>query len=305
MPRLWVIGSLVLDNVYRVDELPRPGQSVFATESAQFLGGKGANQAVAAARWGRMHGLEVAFCGCVGEDSAGLLFVESLGKEGIETAHLKVKAGVRTGSAAIFVGEGGLNMIAVDVGANHALTAEDIAQVPVEADDWVLLQLEVTDEALAAASQRGRVVLNPAPAKPVDPEILSRLHAITPNETECQALFGIAPVDELAWPRATQLMHGHGVDLALITLGAQGVFCSEKGGRVQAHHAAPTVQAVDTTAAGDVFNGVFTASLALGETPNVAVRNGVWAASLSVTRPGAIASIPTREEATAFRAGRP
>lgn len=305
MPRLWVIGSLVLDQVYRVAELPRPGQSVFAAESGQFLGGKGANQAVAAARWGRAAGLEVAFCGCVGEDSAGMLFVESLAKEGINTTHLHVRAGVRTGSAAIFVGEGGLNMIAVDVGANHALTAADIAQVPIEAEDWVLLQLEITDEALEAASHRGRVVLNPAPAKPVAPEVLGRLHAITPNETECQALFGVAPVDELAWPRATQLMHGHGVEQALITLGGQGVFCSEKGGRVQAHHAAPAVSAIDTTAAGDVFNGVFTASMALGENLNVAVRNGVWAASLSVTRAGAIASIPTVQEVAAFRAGRP
>ncbi|MBL8068093.1 MAG: ribokinase [Armatimonadetes bacterium] len=292
--RCWIVGSAVLDNVLAVDRLPKAGESVLARSFDQFLGGKGVNQAVACAR----HGAATEIFACLGHDPAGdrfagLFEAEGLGMEGVLRAD-----GLPTGQAAIALTPNGMNQIIVYPGSNMALPALAIENAPIAPNDYVLCQLEVPDEVVLAASARGRFVFNPAPYRAFPKEVLPRCFALTPNESEAESITGHSPSTEEGLQRCADSLLESGVANVVVTLGERGVFF--KNASVSRHFQAPAVDAVDTTAAGDVFNGAMIARLSLGDDIESAVAYAVDAASLSVTRAGAVPSIPDSQQTAAF-----
>lgn len=292
-----VIGSSNTDMVVRVPQLPAPGETVLGGEFFTFAGGKGANQAVAAAR----AGANVQFLGAIGDDNLGIAARDALDAEGIDTRDLISVSGTASGVALIFVSDAGENSIAVASGANASVSAEQIAEWSntVSAAGILLMQLETPIAAVAAAAAMAakagiRAVLNPAPAANLDDELLANLYCITPNAGEASSLTGIDVVcSETAATAAARLIQ-RGVDTAVVTLGPNGALVAD--GSEIVHVAAPRVSVVDTTGAGDTFNGVLVAMLNGGADLTSAARIAVQAASLSVQRPGAIPSIPRQEE---------
>jgi ribokinase len=299
-----VVGSLNADLVVRVDRLPAPGETVSGGEFARFGGGKGANQAVAAARFGA----HVEFIGAVGDDDLGQHGMDDLRAEGVGVTHALVVPGVPTGVALIVVDDRGENQIAVASGANAALDGEAIDEELAELDvadrarlagGVVLTNLEVSDEAVLAAAlfaaQNGmRFVLNPAPARPMPASILELAPILLPNEGEAAALSDVAEPEAAARTLAAQT----GAPV-VVTLGARGALVWDRGAveRVPA----PDVAAVDTTGAGDTLCGVLAAALAEGLTLLEAARLAVTAASMSVTVAGARGGMPRRSELEAWR----
>jgi ribokinase len=298
-PELLVVGSLNTDLLVRVGSLPRPGETITGGSFEMAGGGKGANQAVAAAR----AGAAVALVGAVGADEFGGRLIEELAGEGVSVAGVARLEGAPTGVAAIVVDEEGENQIAVASGANHMLRASGVQRAFRELDltpaRCALLSLEVEDEVLVEAAERAAargmaVVVNPAPARPLPPGLLAHGPILTPNEREAAELTGC---DEPAASAAALVRSGAAA--ALVTAGAQGVFVAAGGrdGRVEA----PTVSVHDTTGAGDTFSGVLAAGLALGWELDRAARWATAAAALSVTKSGARAGMPTASEIEAFR----
>lgn len=297
MPRVVVIGSANVDFVVTADRLPAPGETVTDGTLLVNHGGKGANQAVAARRLGA----EVRFVGCVGHDASGAAIRAALEAEGIGVEGLATTAEAATGTALIAVDARGRNQIAVAPGANRHLTPDDVAR---RADDlsWadvVLCQLEIplatVREALGLARERGKVtVLNPAPARELDASVWPLVDYLTPNEGEAARLSGRPDLDPAA---AGRLLLGRGVGHVIVTLGEEGVVVCDGAGARRA--AAFPVTAVDTTAAGDAFNGAFASSLASGAPSGEAIRFGMAAAALACTRRGAQASLPSRREVDA------
>lgn len=299
MADIVVVGSINTDMVVQASRIPAPGETVLGGAFRQVAGGKGANQAVAAARAGS----RVAMVGCVGDDRLGLDAVERLSAAGVDVTHVHRVAETPTGVALIMVDAAGQNCIAVAPGANGRLTPAHLgpAESRLAAAAVVLLQLEIPLETVvrtaALAVRHGvRVILDPAPA-PLDPlpaELWERLDVVTPNAIEAQALTGVTvrnPAD--AWAAGERLL-GRGVGAAVITRGRDGVSLITREGRTAiGGHA---VAARDTTAAGDVFAGALAARLAEGASLGEAVRFGNGAAAVSVTRPGAQSSAPTRNE---------
>lgn len=297
MGKVVVVGSTNTDMTVRVPRIPAPGETVLGRGFRVTGGGKGANQAVAAARAGG----DVLFLGAVGTDAFGDAAVESLRREGVDVANVRRVPGAPSGVALIFVDDRGENSIAVASGANAELTPAHLQPLAalLAGDDVVLLQLEIplatVEAAVATASARNaRVILNPAPAQPLPDSLLRQVTLVTPNEGEAEHLTGIPIGDEAALGRAAGVLHRRGVPGVLITLGARGVFVSAEG----ASELIPAfaVQAVDTTAAGDVFNGTLAVALGEGRPLRDAVRFAAAAAALAVTRPGAQASAPARAE---------
>ena len=290
-PQLLVIGSLNTDLLVRVRELPGPGETVTGGVFELSGGGKGANQAVAAAR----AGASVAMVGAVGTDEFGARLLEELAAEGVSVAGVARLPGVATGLAAIVVDEDGENQIAVASGANHALRADDVERAFGELDlsqaRCALLSLEVDDEVVVdgagrAAARGMAVVVNPAPARPLPAELMARRPILTPNQGEAAELTGRDdPAD------AALALVESGAAAALVTAGAMGVFVASEGARV-VRVAAPAVSVRDTTGAGDTFSGVFAAGLARGWELDRAARWATTAAALSVTRSGARAGMP-------------
>jgi ribokinase len=290
-PQLLVIGSLNTDLLVRVGELPGPGETVTGGVFEMAGGGKGANQAVAAAR----AGAAVAMVGAVGADEFGARLLEELAAEGVSVAGVARLPGVATGLAAIVVDEEGENQIAVASGANHALRAGDVERAFGELDlsqaRCALLSLEVDDEVVVdgagrAAARGMAVVVNPAPARPLPPELTALGPILTPNAGEAAELTGRDDPAEAA-PALVE----SGATAALVTAGAQGVFVASEGGHVERVHA-PVVSVRDTTGAGDTFSGVLAAGLARGWELGRAARWATAAAALSVTQPGARAGMP-------------
>jgi len=295
MKTVLVIGSSNTDMVIRVRELPIPGQTVMGDSFQTFAGGKGANQAVAAQRAGG----NVSFLATVGDDSVGRSAIDTYVSEGIDTSLIQVIDDMPSGVAMILVNDAGENCISVAPGANDALTNEVVRrhQNAISKADILLLQLEspleAVVEAVGIASQnQTRCVLNPAPAAPVPDETLAQLFCITPNASEAELLTGVAVVDERSAIVAAEHLKARGVENVVVTLGGSGaLLCNADG--IQ-HQEAPSVEVVDSTAAGDTFNGVFVTLLAEGRPIMDAIRVAVKAASLSVQTAGAIASIPRR-----------
>lgn len=302
--RIVVIGSGNTDLVIRVDALPRPGETVLGGSFSQVGGGKGANQAVAAARAGG----QVSFVAMLGDDDLGEAALAAYRSEGIDTGHVGRAPGTPSGVALIMVDAAGENAIAVASGANERLAAVDIDRAAdvIATADVVLVQLEIPLETVRhavgiAATGRGRVILNPAPARPLDPDLLAMVDLITPNETECQQLTGIAVHDVSSAERAAARLLDLGPRSAVITLGGQG--CLVADATILCHLAAHPVTPLDTVAAGDVFNGALAVGLAEGRDLTAAAAFATAAAAIAVTRPGAQGSAPVRAEIDRLLAG--
>lgn len=287
--------------VVRTDRLPRPGETVIGGTFFMNPGGKGANQAVAVARLGG----RVAFVCKTGDDLFGSEARRLFREEGIDASHLLTDPDAPSGVALITVDRQAENSIVVAPGANARLTPDDLkgAAAAFEEADIVLMQLEIPMEtveqaAFAARALGKRVVLNPAPAAWLPARLLTALDLITPNETEAEALTGIRITDRRTADLAARRLAATGVRQVVITLGAQGALIHEEGiSRIVEGY---PVRAVDTTAAGDVFNGALVVALAEGCTLVEAARFACKAAAISVTRPGAQSSVPMRSEVEAF-----
>lgn len=300
---LTVLGSINADHVISVPYFAKPGETLTGENYHIAFGGKGANQAVAAARLGA----NVAFIGCIGSDGIGETMKNAFAKDGIETAHIHRIADEMTGMAFIQVAQSGENSIVIARGANAYLDENIVRQseAKIAQSDCLLMQLETPVPAVELAAKIAKkhgvqVVLNPAPAQPLSDELLSQVDIITPNETEAEILTGVQVTDEQSAVKAAEVFHQKGIDCVMITLGAKGVFVSQNGeSRVIKGF---RVKAVDTTAAGDTFNGGFVTALLNGEFFDDAVRFGQAAAAISVTRQGAQPSIPSRQETLDFLA---
>ncbi len=297
--RVTVVGSLSMDFIVRVPRLPRLGETLAGHAFAQAAGGKGSNQAVAAARLGA----RVAMIGCVGADAHGTVLRAGLEAERIDCAALATSETLPTGVALIMVDDLGQNAIAIVAGSNGALTPDAMVRYErvIAAGNVLLCQLETPADTVHAALVAGRrlgktVVLNPAPAVgPLPAGWLPLVDYLIPNEVEAAMLTGL-PVSQPEEAReAAHALQAAGARHVLITLGAQGVLACFAGGLVH-HYAAPLVQPIDTTAAGDTFIGGFAARLALGAPVEDAIHFAQRAAALSVTRLGAQPSIPTLAE---------
>jgi len=297
-----VIGSLNMDLVTRAPRLPRGGETLIGHSFATVSGGKGANQAVAAARLGA----QVAMVGCVGNDDYGVQLRDALLAEQIDCQAVSIVED-SSGVALIVVDDNSQNAIVIVAGANGAMTPPviDRFDAVLKAADVVICQLEIPDATVGHALKRARalgktVILNPAPAsRPLPADWFGAIDYLIPNESEAAALTGL-PVDSLQTAEAAaNRLIAMGAGKVIITLGAEGsLFANGKGFE---HFPAPKVQAVDTTAAGDTFVGGFAAALASGKSEVEAIRYGQVAAALSVTRAGAQPSIPTMSDVQAFK----
>jgi ribokinase len=277
---LVVVGSVNLDLVVRVPSLPAPGETVSGGTFERHHGGKSANQAVAAARLGA----SVAFVGAVGDDELGADAVAALERDGIDCSGVARLDDAPTGVALIVVDEAGENQIAVASGANGRLDAAMVQNAVPKEPRWVLLGLEVPDDAvLAGARAAERLVLNPAPARPLPDELLDLGPILTPNEAEARTLTG----EPDAQAAARALEHRTGAPV-VVTLGARGALV---GGEVIAP---PPVRPVDTTGAGDTFSGALAAELARGADLAAATRFATAAAALSTQGAGARGGMPGR-----------
>ena len=299
--RVVVIGSYNTDMIIKTARLPRPGETVLGGTFSSGPGGKGANQAVSAAR----AGADVSFIARVGTDALGEEAVRRLKAEQVRTELVVRDPGAPTGTAWIVVDERGENCIVVASGANGRLSPSDVVrgESEIASADVVLMQLESPIDAVAsaldvAARHQVRVILNPAPALPLSLELLARVSVITPNEVETEMLTGVKIEGEESLSRAADRLLALGIETVIITLGHRGVYVASASERF--HCPAFHVQAVDTTAAGDVFNGCLAAFLDRSRSLREAVRASSAAAALSVTKLGAQDSSPSREAISAF-----
>jgi ribokinase len=311
LSRIVVVGSLNADLVSRVAHLPAPGETVSALAFDTYCGGKGGNQACAAATLGG----RVALIGCVGDDGAGRMLTGSLQAVGVDVTAVDVVTGVPSvpsGTALVTVDAAGQNQIIVVPGANQALTPDRLAR---HRDLFakaaiVLLQLEVPMETVRAAARMARaagarVILDPAPAptpeNPLPDDLLADVDYLTPNETE------LAELTASAAPRASsvvgraQVLLDRGVGSVIVTMGEAGAKLVERGGEY--NWSARRTHVVDTTAAGDTFNAALAVALAGGASIEEAGTFACAAASISVSRPGAQSSMPTLEEVRAILPG--
>ena len=301
MSRVLVVGSSNTDMVVRVPRIPKPGETVLGGDFAMAAGGKGANQAVAAARAGG----RVTFVARIGDDLFGERALEGFRRDGVDARFVLRTPRAPSGVALIEVDGRGENSIAVASGANALLAAADVeAAAGAFGDaDIVLLQLESPIEAVEAAvrmaGERGvPVVLNPAPARELGDALPGRVSVLTPNEHEAWLLTGIAVTDDRSAREAARRLRARGPATVVVTLGDRGVYVSSPD--LEAAFPAFPVTPVDTTAAGDVFNGALAVALAEKRALPAAIRFAQAAAAISVTRPGAQPSAPTRAEIEAF-----
>ncbi|MCG6259289.1 ribokinase [Vibrio furnissii] len=303
MNKLVVLGSVNADHVLQVPSFPRPGETLHGRNYQVIPGGKGANQAVAAARLNA----DIGFIACVGDDSFGINIRESFKLDGMNIRGVKMQPNCPTGIAMIQVSDSGENSICISAEANAKLTAEAIEPdlQHIRDANYLLMQLETPLDGIVKAAQvakeaRTNVILNPAPARELPDALLSCVDVITPNETEAEVLTGITVTDDASAQLAADALHLKGIEIVMITLGAKGVWLSQNGrGTLISGF---RVQATDTTAAGDTFNGALVTGL-LEEMPlESAIKFAHAAAAISVTRFGAQTSIPNREEVDAFLA---
>ena len=300
-PSIIVVGSSNTDMIIRLDRIPRPGETILGGEFVTAAGGKGANQAVGAARAGG----KVTFIARVGRDMFGDQAVAGFRRDGIDISHIVRDPVAPSGVALIFVAQDGENSIAVAGGANGRLSPADVkkAKRAFANATAVVMQLETPLETVQAAAELAakagvRVVLNPAPARVLPDKLLKLVSILTPNETEAELLTGTKVSDTRAAARAADKLLAKGVGTVILTLGAAGAFVAG----AEVHQLVPgfKVKPLDTTAAGDIFNGALVVALGEGRPLSDAVRFANAAAAISVTRMGAQPSAPTRAEIDRF-----
>ncbi len=299
--RIVVLGSSNRDIILRLPHLPAPGETVLCGNYQTAAGGKGANQAVAAARAGGA----VTLVARVGDDADGGDARAGYAGEGIDVAHVRRDKRAPTGAAFIFVSKSGENCIAVADGANGRLGTADVkrADGAIRRAALLLLQLEVPLESVSAAAALAAahgvpVILNPAPARKLPAALLRNVTLLTPNEGECESLTGIRITGKRAAAKAASRLLARGPRGVIITMGGRGAFVATREWREWIPGF--KVRAVDTTGAGDVFNGALAVALAEGRALREAVRFAHAAAALSVTKPGAQSSAPHRRAVDKF-----
>jgi ribokinase len=295
--RVVVLGSVNADLVLRCAQLPLPGQTVSGRDFQTLPGGKGANQAVAGARLGA----SVSFIGCVGDDEFGRNARQILASEGIDTEHLHTVTDASTGVAMILVDDSGQNSIALAAGANAALRIAHVeaAKATIQGAGLLICQLEcplpVVQHGIALAHAAGvPVLLNPAPMQVLPAALLALVDTLVPNETEAAALLNLPPGAAFDAAAAAARLRELGPRTVIVTLGSNGVQLASDD--INAHWAAPVVQAVDTTGAGDTFIGAYAAAWCDGASVSAAIEYAQRAAAISVTKVGAIAAMPRRKE---------
>jgi ribokinase len=297
-PKIVVIGSANMDMIIRTARIPKAGETVLGDNFIQSRGGKGANQAVAAARLGA----EVTFVARLGKDSFGQDAFETYAKEGINTKYIAWDEETPTGVALIMIDTKGEDIICVAPGANGKLSIDDIlnAEEAIKSADCVLLQLEIPLKTVEFAIQLAskyyvRVILNPAPMTNLPKSLLEKVDILTPNETEAAALtgdFSSHPLD--LW---TMIQKKFGVKNVIVTLGKEGAYTT---GSPSSRVTGFTVESLDATGAGDAFNGGLAVALARGDQLEDAVRYANAVGALATTRFGAQSSLPTAMEVEAF-----
>lgn len=293
-----VIGSLNMDLSITMGRMPAVGETVMGEELTYNLGGKGANQAYAVGRLGG----QVKMLGCVGRDQFGAGQRESLAACGVDVSGLRESEALPTGTAVIYVDAAGSNSIVVVAGANQACDTQYLKENDhlFQWCDYVLMQMEIPMSAIAYAAGRARelgktVILNPAPAPDLIPaELLSCVDYLTPNETELMKLSGVTGDGMEAVRQGAKALMEQGLGRVVVTLGEEGALLADGDGFRT--YPARKAEAVDTTAAGDCFNGAFVVALAEGMSEDEAIRFANAASSMAVTKKGAQSSIPSREE---------
>lgn len=294
--KIIVIGSANTDMVVKAAKLPLPGETLMGGTFFMNAGGKGANQAVAAARLGG----NVALVAKVGDDIFGKQTIVSLQKENINTKYVFTDKEAPSGTAIIMVNENGENCIVVAPGANANLLPADMEEVKmISTAEIILMQLEIPIETIEAVAKKAKmnsrkIIINPAPAQPLSDALLNGLFLITPNETEATLLSGVTVTDEITASKAADVFITKGVQNVIITLGKQGAFF--KNALLQLKINAPVVKALDTTAAGDTFSAAISVAITEGMNWEQAIHFAIEAATISVTRLGAQSSVPYRRE---------
>ena len=296
-PSIIVIGSSNTDMVIKSSSLPVPGETILGGDFLMNPGGKGANQAVAAARLGG----EITLVAKVGNDIFGQAALEGFRQHGIKTDHVAVDAKHPSGVALIMVDDEGENCISVALGANLAISTSDIdrAREAIAGATMVLLQLEIPMPIVEyvvdlCAGLNVPVVLNPAPAAHLSDQVLKHTHILTPNETETEILTGIKVEGIDSARKAAQALRKKGVKQVIITLGKLGAYVLND--TLDELVLGISVEAVDTTAAGDTFNGALVVALSEGQTMSNAIAFANRAAAFSVTKMGAQSSAPSRDD---------
>ncbi|MQY78155.1 MAG: ribokinase [Bacteroidetes bacterium] len=295
--KIVVIGSTNTDMVIKSDHLPAPGETLLGGTFFMNPGGKGANQAVAASRLGG----KVTFISKTGNDIFGEQSVQNLKNEGINTEYMAVDPENPSGIALITVDSMAENCIVVAPGSNMTLKPDDIDKAikQIELAEIVLLQLEIAIETVEYAAQiafrnKRKIILNPAPAQKLSDSLLKTIYILTPNETEAEILTGVKVTDIDSAEKASGILRNKGVEIVLITMGANGAYVLTN--KLSKLIPASKVKAVDTTAAGDTFNGALAVAVSEGFNIEEAVKFANKAASIAVTKFGAQASIPYRSE---------
>lgn len=301
MNSILIIGSSNTDMVVKTTHFPTPGQTVLGGQFFMFPGGKGANQAVAAAKLGG----KVSLITKLGKDIFGDQSHAGFQQTGMDTRYILRDELAPSGVALITVNEKGENHIVVAPGANHTLTPEDLdkGELAFLQSDWILMQLEIPIETIVCAAEKAqkmekKIVLNPAPAQVLPEELFSKLFLFTPNETEAGFYTGADITDMDSARKAAAVLLKKGVANVVITMGSKGAYFTNASEELLI--STPAVNAVDTTAAGDVFNGALCVALAEGMTWKEALTWACKAAAFSVTRMGAQSSTPTRAELDRF-----
>lgn len=303
-PRIVVVGSSNTDMIVQAERIPRPGETILGGRFITAAGGKGANQAVAAARAGGA----VTFVARVGSDTLGNEAIGRFQQDGINVEHVSRDPKAPSGVALIMVSRRGENSICVAPGANGRLAPAHVSRAAraIGEAHMVVLQLEIPLATVQAAIRQAGtanvpVILNPAPARPLPDTLLRRIAVLTPNETEAEILTGIKVRDSRTAKLAAERLLKRGVQSVVLTLGEKGAFIA--AGTVRKLVKARKVRALDTTAAGDVFNGALAVAMAEGQPLESAVRFACTAATISVTRMGAQPSAPTRPEILRLQGG--
>ncbi|MBC7235383.1 MAG: ribokinase [Chloroflexi bacterium] len=290
-----------MDLVVRTERIPRPGETVVGRDFVTIPGGKGANQAAAAARLG----VRVDMVGRVGNDAFGPALLDNMRRQGVGISHVTLDPDAASGIAMIMIDACGENSIVVAAGANGRVSRSDLegARELLAQARYLLMQfeipLEVVREAISLANELGvRVILNPAPAHAVDADLMRGVYCLVANETETEALTGVAVREEGELQLAAKRLLGLGIPVVIVTLGARGAFLASDGLRLLVP--ARQVQVVDTTAAGDAFVGGLVAAFLQGRDLPQAVRYATCAGTLATTKLGAQTSLPSAAEVEAF-----